>query len=85
MFCRARNLSQGGMLLNTSDEPPALGQTLLIKLVIENERRVVTVRATVVRHDPNTPGDFGICFIELTKESTEFIKDLVEETVHPNS
>ena len=76
-FYLAENLSIGGLLLKTTAEPPPLGSRVRIRLVIENESRVMSVQGEVVRSE--SEGRFAVRFIELDAVRQAFLKDLIKE------
>ena len=77
-FYLAENLSIGGMLLKAGDQPvPDLGNRLRLRLVVENESRVMSVQGEVVRHGEQ--GGFAIRFTNLDPVRESFLSDLVGE------
>lgn len=77
-FYMAQNLSMGGLLLRTQEQPPAVGHKVRLRLVVENESRVMSVQGEVVRHTEN-PGEFAVHFVQLDEARTNFLRELVAE------
>lgn len=80
-FYLALNMSLGGLMLRTTGEAPPLGNKVRLRLVIENERRVMAVDGEVVRHAPGGPGDFAVRFVDLDAGQREFLRALIQEAV----
>ena len=78
-FFLARNISLGGILLRARETRPPIGHEVSLRLVIENERRVMSVHGKVVRHDHEAEQEFAVEFANLDSEGTTFIEDLVGE------
>jgi hypothetical protein len=77
-FCLAKDLSQGGILLQ-ADDPPPVGTKIRLLLVIENEKQSMFIDAEVVRHCGPNGGDpcFGAEFVDLDKQQGDFVATLV--------
>ncbi|MCC6749178.1 MAG: PilZ domain-containing protein [Deltaproteobacteria bacterium] len=79
-FYLAQNLSAGGLLLKAQDStPPAVGSRVRLRLVVENEARVMSVQGEVVRHGAEGSGDFAVRFTNLDPARTTFLQDLISE------
>ena len=76
-FYPSINLSAGGLLLRAPDVPPPLGRRVRLRLVVENEARVMTVQGEVVRHDHDRT--FAVRFANLDTARQAFLQDLVDE------
>lgn len=79
-FFLAKNLSIGGLLL-AAEVPPDVGHRLHLRLVVENETKVVSVEGTVVRHSPQPDGmtSFAVVFDKLDDTRQSFLQELVDE------
>ncbi|PID39200.1 MAG: hypothetical protein CSB49_01915 [Proteobacteria bacterium] len=81
-FYLAHSLSpQGLRLLAANDHTPPVGPVQL-RLVVENETRVVSVQGEVVSDEPagaRHPRAFAIRFTELDEERRLFLTDLYDE------
>ncbi|MBK8480588.1 MAG: PilZ domain-containing protein [Proteobacteria bacterium] len=82
-FYVAVNLSLGGLLLRSKDPPPPVGHRVRLRLVIENETRVMSVYGEVVRHVGGAAGEFAVRFVNLDPVRREFLDDLVREVAAP--
>ena len=78
-FYLAQNLSIGGLMLKSPDVEPPVGHRLRLRLVIENESRVMSVQGEVIRHIPNSDGGFAVRFTNLDPVRQAFLSDLVTE------
>lgn len=78
-FYLARNVSLGGLLLKSKGERPNLGSRVRLRLVIENEARVISVMGVVIRHSDATEGEFGVEFTDLDETRELFLRSLVDE------
>lgn len=79
-FYVAENLSIGGLLLKTRSAPPPLGHNLRLRLVIENETRVMTVEGQVVRHvNSDDEERFAVRFVNMDPMRQAFVRELVAE------
>jgi hypothetical protein len=79
-FYLSRDLSLGGMLLS-APKPPAVGSRLRLRLIVENEKRTMTLQGEVVRH-AGVEGDeqlFAVRFVKMDPERIAFLQDLLEE------
>lgn len=77
-FFLASNLSIGGLMLKANNgEIPAVGHRVRLRLVIENESRVMSVQGEVVRHAGD--GGFAVAFTNLDPVRKAFLADLVGE------
>ena len=76
-FFPSINLSIGGLLLRAPDAPPPLGRRVRLRLVVENEARVMTIQGEVVRHDADKT--FAVRFDNLDAARQAFVQDLVDE------
>lgn len=85
-FYVAENLSIGGLLLKTRNAPPPLGNELRLRLVIENESRVMTVEGQVVRYMPGSDelSHFAVRFINMDAARQDFVRELVAENASEN-
>ncbi|MBW2731649.1 MAG: PilZ domain-containing protein [Deltaproteobacteria bacterium] len=66
-----------------AEEPPSVGREVQLRLVVENERRVVDLSAQVVGHEPSAEGGkgtFAVRFTELDPEERAFLISLFEES-----
>jgi len=78
-FYMAKDLSVGGLLL-TAPEPPPLGNKVHLRLVVENEARVMAVDGRVIRHTTlDGTKAFAVSFINLDAARQQFLEDLVME------
>ena len=80
-FHMAQNLSMGGLLLRAKGTRPPIGHRVRLRLLIENERRVMTVEGEVIRHVSQQPGDFAVHFDPLDDTQREFLQELIREAV----
>ena len=78
-FYMAQNLSLGGLLLRANGPPPSVGHKVRLRLVVENESRVMSVQGEVVRHVPGTEGEFAVRFVNLDPARQSFLRELVRE------
>jgi hypothetical protein len=79
-FYLSKNLSLGGILL-VADELPPLGNKLHLRLIIENESRVMDVEGHVVRHTKvDDKPAFAVSFINLDAPRRQFLEDLTAES-----
>jgi hypothetical protein len=82
-FYLAHSLSPHGLrLLAVNDHTPAVGRPVQLRLLIENETRVVAVQGEVVNYEPageRAPGAFAIRFTDLDEERQLFLTDLYNE------
>jgi hypothetical protein len=82
-FYLAHSLSPWGLKLLGKD-PPQLGSSILLRLVVENERRVMSMEGEVVEHEAPEEGQshapcFAIRFLDLNPESSAFLSDLLND------
>lgn len=78
-FYLAHSLSAGGLHLRAK-HPPRIGGPLQMRLVVENERRVMSLRGEVVGDDEAvTPDSFAVRFTHLEPDDQAFIEGLVAE------
>lgn len=78
-FYLSKNLSRGGLLLE-SDDPPPLGCKVRLRLVVEHEQKTITFIGRVVRHDTSADKKlFAVQFGELDEACTRFLDELVTE------
>jgi hypothetical protein len=77
-FYLARNLSLGGILLQANADPPAVGHKVRLRLVVENESRIMSVQGEVVRHT-GMDGEFAVRFVNLDNARLSFLRELVQE------
>jgi hypothetical protein len=79
-FFLSENLSIGGLLL-IAEKPPAIGNQIHLRMVVENEARVMSVDGKVIRHTPMDNGytSFAVTFINLDDSRRIFIEELIEE------
>jgi len=82
-FYLAKDLSLGGLLLTTSAEAPEVGHRVHLRLVVENESRVMAVDGQVIRHAPPEAGvtAFAVRFINLDPPRQTFLEELLKECV----
>lgn len=82
-FYLTHSLSPHGLRLIAANEvAPRIGQPVQIRLVVENEPRVMSVQGEVVNHDPEGPESkhsFAVRFIDLDDEGRLFLTDLYDE------
>jgi len=81
-FYLTRNLSIGGLLLsNPSGEAPPVGSRVRLRLIIENEQRIVTLDGQVVRHGHDQSGQvlFAVQFLPMDQARSEFLQGLIGE------
>gem|GEM_PF-3413989 len=78
-FYLAENLSLGGILLKTEGMPPPIGHRVRLRLVIENESRVMSVHGEVIRHSAEVSGGFAVQFTHLDSPRILFLRELVAE------
>lgn len=83
-FYLARNLSIGGVLLQSEHSPPPLGHRVRLRLIVENEARVMSVHGEVVRHEDDGE-TFAIRFTELDPVRKAFLDDLIGEMDAPSA
>lgn len=77
-FFPSVNLSIGGLLLRAEKDRPPIGRKVRLRLVVENESRVMTVQGEVVRHDEDG-ATFAVRFTNLDPVRKGFLNDLVNE------
>jgi len=79
-FFLAKDLSLGGLLLEASIPPP-VGHMVHLRLVVENESRVMAVDGEVIRHASIEKGrtSFAVRFANLDEARQSFIEDLIKE------
>lgn len=83
-FFMAKDLSVGGLLL-VSEEPPPLGNKVHLRLVVENEARVMAVDGRVIRHTTlDGAKAFAVSFVNLDHTRKQFLEDLVMEHSNPS-
>jgi DNA-binding response OmpR family regulator len=87
-YCRTRNVSATGMLIET-DQPLAEGDRLTCVFYLPNARKI-TASCKIIRAIERAPGDedyrYGLMFTYLTPESKKLLTDYVAETTqkpHP--
>ena len=78
-FYLAQNLSIGGLLLLSKGNAPPVGNKVRLRLVVENESRVMSVQGEVIRHEPDIEGGFAVRFTHLDPVRKAFLVDLVNE------
>ena len=78
-FYLARNLSLGGILLQSNAAPPSMGHKVRLRLVVENESRIMSVQGEVVRHT-GLDGEFAVRFVNLDNARLTFLRELVQES-----
>jgi len=78
-FYLAHGLSQDGLMLRAR-HPPRAGLPLSMRLVVENERRVMAVQGEVVNADSGN-SSFAVRFLDLDDDELLFLEGLIEETV----
>jgi hypothetical protein len=79
-FFLALNLSMGGLLL-VSSTPPPIGHKVHLRLIVENEARIMSLDGQVVRHSVKE-GDmtgFAVRFIDLDDAQKSFLDELINE------
>lgn len=65
-----------------ADRPPRVGREVQLRLVVENERRVVDLSAQVVGHECSAhggKGSFAVRFTQLDPEQRAFLVSLFDE------
>jgi hypothetical protein len=79
-FFLAKDLSLGGLLL-VADEPPSVGNRVHLRLVVENEARVMAMDGEVIRHSPVDSGQtaFAVRFVNLDLARQAFLEELLNE------
>jgi hypothetical protein len=77
-FYLAHSLSQEGLQLRAK-HPPQVGLPLSMRLVVENERRVVALQGEVVTADTKERS-FAVRFLDLDDDKQVFLEELIEET-----
>lgn len=79
-FFLSKDLSLGGLLL-LADEPPPVGNRVHLRLVVENESRVMAMDGEVIRHAPAENGQvaFAIRFMNLDLARQAFLEELLAE------
>ncbi len=80
-FFLAKDLSLGGLLLTTTETPPEVGHRVHLRLVVENESRVMAVDGQVIRHAPAENGvtAFAVRFVNLDPPRQTFLEELLKE------
>lgn len=82
-FYLAHSLSPHGLrLLAANDHTPPVGRPVQLRLVVENETRVVSVQGEVVNYEPvggRSRAAFAIRFTDLDEERRLFLTDLYDE------
>ena len=78
-FFMAFDLSLGGVLLRSDGHPPSIGHRVRLRLVVENESRVMSVQGEVVRHSTEKEGSFAVRFVNLDHARQSFLEELVQE------
>ena len=79
-FYLARDLSMGGLLL-IANSPPKIGNKVHLRLIVENESRVMSVDGEVVRYaevEENKTA-FAVRFLNLDSSQQTFLEDLIAE------
>lgn len=82
-FFMALNLSQGGLLLRANGQPPPIGHRVRLRLVVENESRVMSVQGEVVRYENER--DFAVRFVNLDPIRHAFLEDLFSEVMNKDT
>lgn len=77
-FYLAQNLSLGGVLLRANSVPPSVGHKVRLRLIVENESRIMSVQGEVVRHT-GLDGEFAVRFVNLDAARLAFLRELVQE------
>lgn len=77
-FYLSQNLSLGGILLRSAGSPPSVGHKVRLRLVVENESRIMSVQGEVVRHT-GLEGEFAVRFVNLDGPRMTFLRELVQE------
>jgi hypothetical protein len=80
-FFLAKDLSLGGLLLTTNETAPEVGHRVHLRLVVENEARVMAVDGQVIRHTPPENGvtSFAVRFVNLDPPRQTFLEELLKE------
>ncbi len=79
-FYLAKDLSMGGLLLLAS-APPEIGNKVHLRLIVENEPRVMSIDGEVIRHatvDDNKMA-FAVRFLNLDSDQQIFLEELIAE------
>ena len=82
-FYLAHSLSPHGLrLLAVNDYAPPVGEPVQLRLLVENETRVVAVQGEVVNYEPagaHAKPAFAIRFTDLDEDHRLFLTDLYDE------
>ena len=80
-FFLSKDLSLGGLLLIADAAPPPIGNRVHLRLVVENESRVMAMDGEVIRHAPseNNQVAFAIRFMNLDLARQAFLEELLAE------
>ncbi len=79
-FYLAKDLSMGGLLL-LANAPPEIGNKVHLRLIVENESRIMSVDGEVIRHAhvEKEKTAFAVCFLNLDSSQKTFLEDLIAE------
>ena len=77
-FYLAHSLSHDGLMLRAK-HPPRAGLPMSMRLIVENEPRVMSVQGEVVNTDSGN-SSFAVRFLDLDDDELAFLEDLIEET-----
>jgi c-di-GMP-binding flagellar brake protein YcgR len=79
-FYLAKDLSLGGVLLEAAT-PPEVGHMVHLRLIIENESKVMAVDGQVVRHAATEGGrtSFAVRFMNMDEPRQSFIEEVINE------
>lgn len=81
-FFLAHSLSPVGLRLY-ADDPPRLGQEVQLRLLVENEQRVMEVDGEIVGHEftEHERPSFAVRFTDLDEQDRDFLSSLFDETL----
>jgi hypothetical protein len=86
-FFLAHSLKRDGMKLWSDRLIPRLGQPVQLRLLVENERRVVEIEGRIVGHERQCDGKrrFSVRFTNLDGDDRKFVEQLVVESDAPTA
>ena len=80
-FYLAHSLGPSGLCL-LSDDPPGVGRSVQLRLLVENEPRVMSAEGEVVRHQSGEGRNrFAVRFTNLDSGNRDFITQLFSDDV----
>lgn len=82
-FFLAHSLSPVGLRLFAED-PPRLGQEVQLRLLVENEQRVLQLGGEIVGHEfaEHERPSFAVRFTSLAEQDRDFLSSLFDETLY---